>query len=56
MTEKKRNALSSGNVPLAYLALRDFTEVQNTKPSCRFKNWQPPVAAALPDFLFVLIS
>jgi hypothetical protein len=52
MTEKRRNALFNGNIPLG-----DSTEVQNAKLSHRFKNYQPlcgfSVAATLLGFLFV---
>ena len=33
VTEKSRDVLSNGDIPLAYLALGDSTEVQKAKPS-----------------------
>lgn len=58
MIEKRRNALSNGNVPLAYWLWGIPQWSKSAKPSRRFKNWQPPLwllnGCCVTRFLFVL--
>jgi hypothetical protein len=50
---RKENCLVQWEHSLGLFSLRDFTEVQNAKPSCRFKKLQLSPVSCLFVCLFV---